>query len=131
MLVILIAIFMGLAPLQSPKETEVTGLLVCNKIDPPPPDAKHNTTTLNCHRHLARNVDELKPIALEVPDTYATFKGHVFIIELLKNGQRLNPENQPEGSEVHLTGPCPKPRKIGYPREPLQRGPCNPDLKPS
>jgi hypothetical protein len=108
---------------------KVVRLMLCEKIDPPP-DAKSNATTLSCHYQETRKLAELEPIVLEIPETFATFIGKNFYLELLSDGSdRFNPKHQPKGSNVRLAPPCPKPTKVEGNR-PTNPGPCNPDLPP-
>lgn len=114
--------------LQQPaKEPKVVGLLLCQKVDPPPPDAKLQTTTLSCHRETTRKLAELQPEAFEIPETYARFIGTNFVIELLDMNRYRFAAKQPEGNTIEYAPPCPE---RGYQRRPLQAPPCNPELKP-
>lgn len=128
--ILLVLLLAPIAVAQADKQPapKVVRLMLCEQIHPP--DAKPNTTTLSCHYEVTRKLDELQPIVLEIPDTFAMFAGRDFYLELLSDGSdRFNPQHQPEGSVVHLSPPCAKkPGKPGYRIEPLQQGPCNPEL---
>jgi|SRR5215216_845386 len=131
LLLVLLLAPVGAGQVDKKPEPKVTGLLLCELVDPPPKDANPNTITLSCHRHVTRNFDELQAISLQIPDTYATFAGKMFVMELLNNGSQRFAAEQPEGSTVRLSPPCPKKNsKLGYRIEPLQQGPCNPELTP-
>lgn len=99
------------------KPRVVIAVTVCTIVDPPPPDAKPETTTLDCG----------KDFALEVPRTYATFpKGTEFRVDRFDDGGHAFSKEQPDGSVILYAPPCPR----GYERRPLQAPPCNPELRP-
>lgn len=142
--ILLVLLLAPIAVAQADKQPapKVVRLMLCEKIDPPPQDAKPQTTTLQCDKKMVINntgsnrwngeVTPIAAIALEIPDTYATFEGKKFWLELLNDdGNRFNPKLQPKGSVVRLSPPCAKKTsKLGYRIEPLQQGPCNPELTP-
>jgi len=102
-------------------EPRVTAVTVCKVVNPPPSDAKPNTTTLDCG----------KQFAWEIPDWYATIIGDEIRVDTLEDGKHRLSKEQPAGSEVRYSPPCPKQdRTLGYQRPPLQKAPCNPELKP-
>jgi len=102
------------------QEPQPIAVALCKVVNPPPPDARPNTTTLDCG----------KDFALEVDEWFATFEGSEFRVDVFKDGKHGFSAKQPDGSFIRYSPPCPKDDKIGYQRPPLQRGPCNPELKP-
>jgi len=104
------------------KEPTVIRVDVCKLVNPPPPDAQPNTATLDCGPEYA----------VEIPEWFATLRGEEFRVDVLDNGKHRLSATQPEGSEIRLSPPCPPPadRTQGYQRPPLQKAPCNPELKP-
>lgn len=107
--------------LPAAQEPAPIAVVICKVVNPPPPDAKPNSTTLDCG----------KEFALEIPEWFATFRGTEFRVDIFANGNHRLSKNQPEGSEVRYTPPCKKvDRTQGYQRPPLQKAPCNPELPP-
>lgn len=108
---------------QQKQEPVVRAVAVCKLVNPPPPDAKPFTTTLDCGWDFA----------LEFPQWFAIFRGEEFHVDTLDNGKHQLSKEQPPGSEVIYSPPCPpvkKDRSYDDARAPLQKAPCNPELTP-
>lgn len=106
------------------QEPQPTAVALCKLVNPPPPDAKPNTTTLDCGTEFA----------LEFPEWFVTFTGEEFRVDIFANGKHRLSKVQPAGSDVRYSPPCPKkdPKDHSYDdaRAPLNPAPCNPELKP-
>lgn len=86
------------------------------------PSAKPYHTGLNCGVNEKGEAE-----VLDIPETVCQFpEGEIFRMYVYSDGEEFPPNDQPKGSRVIITPPCPK-NPQGYRIRAAQAPPCNPE----